>query len=148
MPKVTEEVKQAASVCIVRIEEKLKPATREWIAGAIQTLLLHYYTKELPAWQYEAIAKDWIAVLCEFPQWAIEESRISFLRDFTRKPLPGDIAKLCRDAVSKDLAMLFQCKRIQRMPIETESEISEHDRELSKQRIAQLVKEAKKKYGM
>lgn len=79
------------------IEKLTVPASKEWIAGRVSTLLDHYFTAPFPDPAMEAVAQDWIKILGDLPPWAIEAACVWWLSQDNpnahRKPLPGDIAK-------------------------------------------------------
>jgi len=79
------------------IEQITVPASNEWIAGRVSTLLDHYFTAPFPAPAMQAVAQDWIKILGNLPPWAIQAACMWWLSEDNpnahRKPLPGDIAK-------------------------------------------------------
>ncbi|MBN8901004.1 MAG: hypothetical protein BGO51_06545 [Rhodospirillales bacterium 69-11] len=143
MPPITPELQQAARISMERLHAVLVPATREWSTGAIAALLTHFYTVQLPAAVYTAIKNDWIACLSGFPQWAIEEARIEWLKNGKRKPVPADIVGLCRKAVSKERAALFLCQRIiAAAAVEPDPPMTPEEREASRARVSEMVRMA------
>lgn len=65
---------------------------REWIGGAVFTLLQHYWRPDDPLEVTAAIAKDWVDILEPFPQAALEHARKSYLQaQPNRRPTPADI---------------------------------------------------------
>lgn len=78
------------------IEYLCKPAPAKWVAGRVATLLASYAqgnrTDEALA---TAVADDWLALLSDYPAWAIAKACRWWMsmdnpkRGF--KPVPGDI---------------------------------------------------------
>lgn len=99
------------------VEALDQPATREWIAGRVATLLTHFYVAPLGQAQMKAIAADWHEVLCEFPEWAIQQACIDWLSGEIgngKKPSPADIATRARWHYSIVPFMRGRLKREQR----------------------------------
>lgn len=75
----------------------MEPASREWLAGRIATLMVHYFPNPLPPAVVEAMAHDWFRIIGDRPQWAISDGVDWWLgpenKDRKRKPVPGDIAE-------------------------------------------------------
>ena len=68
------------------------PADPDWLAGAVLTLLNHYWREEDDPAVLEAMLRDRIAVLRGLPQSALEHARITYMRDQPRRrPTPGDL---------------------------------------------------------
>ena len=77
-------------------------AHREWIGGAILTLLSHYWREDDPVELTAAIGADWADVLEGIPQEYIQKARIQYQRDEPRKkPTPGAIYQLARSFMPK-----------------------------------------------
>lgn len=72
------------------------PATRQWIAGRVATLLSQYFASSIPAEVMTAIAADWHEELHDYPAWALQRACRWWMSadnaDRRRKPLAGDIA--------------------------------------------------------
>ena len=146
LPVITYDLKIAAKAGEVLVQEWLAPATPELIKGAIVTLLTHYYVADLPAHLHAAISSDWLEDLGEYPAWAISEARKEWRQNNKRKPTPGHMVELCNKAVSKDKAMLRQCRAITAAPItpEPEPELTEEQIEEQHKRVSEVVAEAKR----
>lgn len=68
----------------------------EWITGRIMTLLQHYYQPDAHNEVKEAAFHDWVSLLSDFSQRAIEHACGSYLQDQPRRrPTPGDIIRRC-----------------------------------------------------
>ena len=76
-------------------------AHREWIGGAILTLLSHYWREDDPVELTAAIGADWADVLEGIPQKYIQMARISWAGNETHKPKPADIKKLALSYMPK-----------------------------------------------
>lgn len=73
---------------------------RLWIAGRVATLLSHYWRADDPPEILEANMRDWCDILEHLPQAAIQQAAIRWLAGSCgRKPTPGEIAALARDAL-------------------------------------------------
>jgi hypothetical protein len=128
--RITPEIKQAAEITIERIQEYHTPCDREWLKGAVYTLLQHYYVRDLPDMVQKAIAQDWIVILGKYPQWAVEKARIEYLEKNDKKPTPKDISELCNKAMSKNNKLYWKCKEVLILPIEEpKKEISQDERD-------------------
>lgn len=72
------------------------PATRQWIAGRVATLLSQYFASSIPVEMMTAIAEDWDEELRGYPAWAVNAACRWWMGrdnpDHRKKPLPGDIA--------------------------------------------------------
>ena len=70
---------------------------REWIGGAVKTLLLMFDSfPSDPRVQAEQ-GRMWADALEWFPKGVIEAAISAYLRTETRKPVPAAIIKLCRE---------------------------------------------------
>jgi len=70
----------------------LQPASPEWIAGRIETLLSHYFRPETNEMIEEAAMMDWIKALSGYSQDQIGKACDQYLRtEPRRRPTPGDI---------------------------------------------------------
>lgn len=142
--EATGEQKQAAQLVIDRIQEHHQPCDREWLKGAIYTLLQHYFVKDLPEQVQKAIAQDWIEILSKYPDWAIETARLRYLEyGDKRKPLPKDMSLLCVDAMKKNNSLLKHCRNILNAP-EPSQYISQDERDEALRKVEEL----KKKIGL
>ena len=76
------------------------PATKQWIAGRVATVLSQYFASSVPTEMVAAIAEDWHEELRTYPAWAIQNACRWWMgsgNDKRRqKPLPGDIAARAR----------------------------------------------------
>lgn len=146
LPVVTDAIKVAAEQGRIFVEERLAPADAEWTKGAISTLLTHYYVGNLPEHVHAAISSDWLEDLGKYPDWAISQARKEWRQNNKRKPTPGHMVELCNKAVSKDMAMLRQCKAIiaAPMPPVPKPEPTEEERKARNAEIENVVAEAKK----
>lgn len=70
------------------------PASQEWLAGRVKTLLSHFFQKGTDAKVSEMQALDWMTALSRYPQFAVEEACAEYLRTMTRRPTPADIVRL------------------------------------------------------
>lgn len=143
LPVITEDLQKTAMVCIERIAEKNKPCDLQWFKGAIYTLLQHFYTKDLPENVQTAIAQDWMMVLSDMPQWAIEKARIDFLKNNNRRPSPNEIRDLCVKAMSKDVVMVAQCKKIISMDVHVECTLTMDEKQAMIDEINKKLKAKK-----
>lgn len=79
-----------------------RTSRRQWILGRVATLLSHYWREDDPSELTEAIARDWADILEGMPQDAIHAACLRYMRDEPRrKPTPGAIYALARDAIPK-----------------------------------------------
>jgi len=79
-----------------------REAHREWIAGAIATLLAFYWRDDDPKHLIGAMARDWVKILEGLPQDAIERARLRYLRDEPRRrPTPGAIYAMAREEMPR-----------------------------------------------
>jgi hypothetical protein len=141
---ITEDVKKAAEITIDRINEYNTPADRNWLKGAIFTLLQHYYVRELDEDVQRAIAQDWIDILSKYPQWAIEKARAKYLTEFDRKPVPKNIVDLCNKEMAKTNKLYFKCKEILRLPLSREvKQVSQDERDKAIADVQELLKNLK-----
>lgn len=69
---------------------------RQWIGGAIATLLSFYWRSEDDPRVSEAAGKAWADDLEYFPREVICSVLNSWRRTATRRPTPADIIQLCR----------------------------------------------------
>jgi hypothetical protein len=75
---------------------------REWIAGAIATLLGFYWQRTDPDDRLEeAMGKQWCDDLQPFPRDVIDQSIAAWRRNQHRKPCPAEIIPLCRERMPK-----------------------------------------------
>lgn len=127
---VSADTKYAASACLRVIDEQFPPVDSKWLAGAVHTLLLHYYVQSLPDSQMQALAKDWVGALKEFPQCAVEHARSQWLKTSDKKPKPANIVSLCQDYIGKYSALKRVCNAVMALPTrrdeaaQTEDEIA------------------------
>lgn len=71
--------------------------SREWLAGRVATFLSHYYQAQGPDPVLEAMMEDWVEVLRDLPQRAVELAVWERLRsDDRRRPIPGEIRRAAR----------------------------------------------------
>ena len=94
------------------IEEYLKPCSELWLRGAIQTMLLHYYTSALPEWQYRAIAEDWVVHLIDFPEWAVKLARFEWMKKNNPRPKIHNIRDICKGLCQKYIETRVKLKSI------------------------------------
>lgn len=118
LPEITTELKEQARHTMQSIQQKLSPADVNACKVAVASLMAHYYTADMPEQLYKMIGEDWILCLKEFPEWAIKEARIEWIKNNSKKAYPNDIRKLCFKAVSKDRAVLMVCERILSAPLD------------------------------
>lgn len=138
---MTEKLRDAARRTIALVEPRMVPADGKWTTGAIAALLMHFYTAALPAEVYDAIRRDWLACLADFPAWAIDQARIEWLKTGKRKPLPSDIVSLCNKAVGKDRAPLLLCRAIGMAEVQPpEIVLTEEERQRNSAEIGEIVK--------
>ena len=111
-PLVSPEGKSRITTLLAEYDHYLEPAPREKILARVTVLLGHFFVPDLPVAAQTALLVDWVEVLAEFPWWAIEEASREWLKSQTRKPTPGDIAKLCRAAVSASRVDMWALRRM------------------------------------
>ncbi|MBI1425795.1 MAG: hypothetical protein GC149_20410 [Gammaproteobacteria bacterium] len=154
MPKVTTQLKEAALVVRTKTEKHLQPADTKAILGHVIVLLRQYYVAELPPEIHEGLARQWVSVLKEFPEWAIENAITAWLiRDKRgRKPVPGQIHDLAAQQVSKSRAVIALCDRVRCASLhvepEPEPEMTPEEREEANRRVSALVAEARRNLAM
>lgn len=147
LPKqITDELKHKARASLIKLERHLEPARSEDIAGHIFLLLGHYYVdNKLPREVQEGMALQWLKVLEQYPEWAVEAAAIEYL-DYDkegRKPKPGQIADLCRRAVAKYRVLQVQCERIIRAP-NTDPDADRPPTEAEKQAVSEIMADIRK----
>lgn len=70
------------------------PASAEWTAGRVLTLLSHYYQPDQPSELSEAAMLDWLEILDGQSEAHIQRACIDHMRERPRtRPTPGDILK-------------------------------------------------------
>jgi len=79
--------------CPARASERL--AHREWIAGAIATLLSHYFQNDHAEMLTAANCRDWCDDLERFPRDVIGQVLNRWRRTEKRRPCPADIIERC-----------------------------------------------------
>ena len=68
-----------------------------WIAGRIDTLLKHFYEKNVAVDVAGEILRDWIKVLMPYPEAVISDACDSYIRnEKKRRPTPADIRSMCQ----------------------------------------------------
>ena len=76
----------------------------EWISGAVETLLSHYFQPKSPIEVKEAALEDWVRDLLHIPQRDISYAMGWWRRNQPRKrPGPGDIARVAREHGKKNV---------------------------------------------
>ncbi len=98
-PLLTESTAATVRETIDELEDYLTPASRAYIGQKVATLLSHYFVADAGVDHQAAIGSDWIEDLEDFPEWAIDEACLTWRRGDRRKPTPGDIRTLARQAV-------------------------------------------------
>ena len=114
-PPAVVSVEQAAEAraLIPAFERYLAPPTIPWISGRIATLLTHYYIVDMPKELAGAALRDWVDVLGDLPQHAIQEACLKWLRMESRKrPGPGDIRELAMRIVGDETKALKRLRII------------------------------------
>ena len=82
-----------------RLSSVERAAHREWIGGAMSTLLSHFWREDDPVELTAALGKDWADVLEGLPQEAIEKARLNYLKYETKKPTPAAIYRMAQKFV-------------------------------------------------
>lgn len=145
-PFVTDKIKEIAKALPGKITEALAPCQdREWLKGAVYSLLQHYYVADLPTQVQTMIAQDWVRALASFPQWAIQLARDEWILKEERKPTPAGIIKLIKKQLSKYYALLIQCDIIIRTePCQnrTETPLTDEERASSMERVLKMKEDA------
>jgi len=72
----------------------------EFIAGAVYSLLAHYFDPKHANDVIEITAADWVDTLEPFSAECITEARRRWIANETRRPVPADIKKLCFQIVA------------------------------------------------
>ena len=76
------------------------PATKQWIAGRVATLLSQYFASSVPVEVMAAIAEDWHEELKAYPSWAIQNACRWWMsaenEKRRQKPIAGDISDRAR----------------------------------------------------
>lgn len=70
-------------------------AHREWIGGAVTTLLSHYWQDRKDELVAEAALADWMDDLEAFPRGVISSAIGTWRRSEHRRPTPADIRSMC-----------------------------------------------------
>ncbi len=79
---------------------------RDWIGGRALTLLSHYWRDDDPVELTAAIGQDWADVLEGIPREYIQRACLRYQREEPRrKPTPGAIYQMARDAMPKPLPL-------------------------------------------
>lgn len=67
----------------------------EWISGAVQSMLAHYFDPKLDGQTLTAALGDWIEVLEPYSRDCIGEARRRWVAREDRRPTPAAIKRLC-----------------------------------------------------
>lgn len=117
-----------------------KPSS-QWLKDRIMVLLMHWHHKETPQQVINAISQDWIDVLKDLPQWAINEAVIEYNKSCEYKPSPASIVKIAEKLLQKYHALDFKCRKI--LDAENTAEYVDPDDE-AKKRGLKIIAEAKR----
>lgn len=144
LPPITGELKEAAREALPAIESRLVPASREFILARITASVMHFYVSDIPKEISDIMGSQWAGCLSPFPDYIIEKAFIEFLSENgKKKPVPGEVVKICNRLISKVRALKLQCDKIIDAPFhKVEPEQTPEEREESKLRVTQMLKDA------
>ncbi len=71
------------------------PATSEWIAGRLQTLLSHYFQPGQDTMVSAAAGSDWMNILGKYPQVVIETACDEWMASKQHRPTPAHMVEIC-----------------------------------------------------
>lgn len=94
---------------LARHSSKASPAppnSARQIAAQIGRLLSHYWTADEPVALRQAQAEDWLDDLSEFPPEIVAAVCREWRRNETRRPLPAELRRLCKDEVASRQPLL------------------------------------------
>lgn len=73
------------------IDDYLAPPSRTWLLGRVAGVLNHFYVSKTPEQIQEIVARDWLRVLEQYPQWALDQAFTEWLADEQKRPTPAAI---------------------------------------------------------
>lgn len=143
MPVVVDDnLKQIASDTRKQLAPVLQArVSKQWLKDRIMTLLMHWHNKETPQQIINAMSSDWIDVLQDFPQWAIEEAIVDYNKTSEYKPVPANIVKRAEQAASKYQTLDFKCKLIMQAGNTAKEKTTDAE---SKARVSAMMDEVRK----
>ena len=147
LPKITNELKEAARSCLIRIEKRFEPTEEQQLRERIFIFLGHFYIENKPDAVFAAEARDWVLSLQDLPFWAIDQGCVDYLRKAKKKskPLPGMVREMALKAMGKDTVLKIQCEKILKEPVENERpQLSEEGKAEAKKRVSAMLKDIKK----
>lgn len=111
-----------AEAAVKALDGYLRPVNRpDWLAGRIMTLLSHGYIPDIDGPLDDAVTADWMHVLSDQPQWAIQKACLDWLAEpgpegrRKPRPQPADIRQRCYEltgaAVSDRSALIRALRR-------------------------------------
>lgn len=103
---------------LMRLERGYRTAPRDWIAGRVATLLLHYWTDDNPRAVVEKLAADWVEVLAGFSEATLARAAQRYLTSEPRKrPTPGAVRELAVMLAEPEWHLIERLRRLTRCPI-------------------------------
>lgn len=118
---------------VSRPDNEPPPASPQWIAGRIETLLSHYFQPGTDERIAEAAMTDWIRLLSSMPQQAISFACDRYMANQPRRrPGPGDILCIAQTWLNDQRKQYMR-----KLPPPTE----EKRERVSKERAAEILKE-------
>lgn len=142
MPIVTADLKKSAELVKFRIEGHLKPAESKAILAHITIMLRHYFFDgQIPPEIMHGLGLQWLKVLQEFPEWAIEQAVTEYLSNDSkgRKPVPGQIKFLADKAIIKYKALITQCDRVSKAKIDEPDDMTEEQKAKMRHRVSIMI---------
>lgn len=136
---IDDKLKQAAADTRLALKSVLTAERNDkWIRERIGLLLMHWYSKKTHSEVVRMLGDDWVNVLRDYPQWAIEAAILDHNKTNEYKPVPANICRGSENAMKKYFALDMQCKRINNA--ENTGPVVD-DNAASKARVAELMKE-------
>ena len=104
-----------------------RPADMPWTLARAASLLMPYYTADIPAALREMEAEDWAEALKGFPRWAIDNAvrwwKSADNADRRKKPLEGDIVARCRIEMARVTNTIYACDNWKPAAADAEREV-------------------------
>ena len=102
---------RAAAAAIAEYEAFLAPIDPGRLALLVTALLEHWYVADADPAVDRIVGADWIEALKRFPEKTIVAARREWLDAHSKRPLPADIAAICRRLAGPHQAALDCLKR-------------------------------------
>lgn len=112
-PPLANDERQAVAALADAYDAALAPGAPERIAARIAGLLAHWRGRDgLSDGEQTMLAADWMAVIGEYPEWAVHEAAADWLRFNRYRPTIAEMRLLCDDAIRADRTTLALLRRV------------------------------------